>query len=234
MVRSRSPESVDDTGLPERADATLLAGLRAGDERAFVSLIALHQRAMLRIAKVYVSSNATAEDVVQETLLAVLQGVDRFEGRSSLKTWIFRILTNRAKTAARMERRCRPDTAQTIRQLDGPSVPAERFLTGRDDPEWAGHWKDEVRSWGPAADHGIVSAEAAGVVQCAIRNLPTLQRMVVTLRDAECWSAEEVCRLLEVSESNQRVLLHRGRSTVRQHLENFYARQPEDTGGHNA
>jgi RNA polymerase sigma-70 factor (ECF subfamily) len=232
MVRSEAPTPCDETPSREVNDAPLLAGLRAGDESAFVSLIGLHQRAMLRVAKVYVSSHATAEDVVQETLLAVLQGVDRFEGRSSLKTWMFRILTNRAKTAAHKERRCRPDTAQTVRELDGPSVAAGRFLTRDEDPEWAGHWKHEVRSWGGAADHGIVDAEAAGIVRGAIRDLPSMQQVVVTLRDAECWSAEEVCHLLELSDSNQRVLLHRGRSAVRRHLENFYARESEDIGDH--
>jgi RNA polymerase sigma-70 factor (ECF subfamily) len=181
---------------------------------------------------VYVSSHATAEDVVQETLLAVLQGVHRFEGRSSLKTWMFRILTNRAKTAAHKERRCRPDTAQTVREIDGPSVAASRFLTRGEDPEWAGHWKHELRSWGRAADHGIVDAEAAEVVRAAIGDLPSMQRLVVTLRDAECWSAEEVCELLELSDSNQRVLLHRGRSAVRVQLENFYASESEDSGDH--
>jgi RNA polymerase sigma-70 factor (ECF subfamily) len=219
---SGSGALVDDGARLDRGDEILLAGLRAGEERAFVALIALHQRAMMRVAKLYVSSTATAEDVVQETLLAVLQGVDRFEGRSSLKTWIFRILTNRAKTAGQRERRCRPDTVQTVRELDGPSLPSDRFISRDEDAEWVGHWKHEVRSWGRAADHGIVDAEAAVVARAAIRDLPAMQRLVVTLRDAECWSAEEVCRLLNVSEVNQRVLLHRGRTAVRLCLDQFY------------
>jgi len=204
-------------------DGLVLEGLRAGDERAFVHLISLYQSSMMRVARTYVSSHATAEDVVQETLLAVLEGVDRFEGRASLKTWMFRILTNRAKTAGRREHRCRPDPFQAMRELDGRSVPADRFLSTCEDVQWSGHWKHEVRSWECPADDGVLDAEAVGVICAAIRRLPTMQRLVVGLRDGENWSADEVCGLLELSESNQRVLLHRARATVRQHLESYYS-----------
>lgn len=205
-------------------DAMLLAGLCAGDERAFARLIDLYQSPMMRVARIYVSSHATAEDVVQETLLAVLEGIDRFEGRSSLKTWMFRILANRAKTAGQRERRCRPDTSRAMGD-DGPSVPRERFLSRGEDAEWAGHWKHEVSSWGRSGDDVVVDAEAARVAHEEIARLPTTQRLVVVLRDVEDWSAADVCRVLELSESNQRVLLHRGRSTVRHRLESYYAEE---------
>ena len=203
-------------------DAVLLDGLRAGDEWAFVGLISMHQRSMMRIARIYVSSHATAEDVVQDTLLAVLQGIDRFEGRCSLKTWLFRILTNRAKTAGQREQRCRPDARQAMGEGQ-PSVPADRFLSRAEGGEWSGHWKHEVVTWARAADDGVVDAESARVVRAEIARLPTMQRLVVVLRDVESWSAGEVCRVLDLSESNQRVLLHRGRTTVRRGLENYFS-----------
>ena len=215
-------------------DGLLLAGLRAGDERAFIRLVSLHQSSMMRVARVYVSSHATAEDVVQETFLAVLEGVDRFEGRSSLKTWVFRILTNHAKTAGAKERRCRPDplhSLHSLRELDGPSIPADRFLTRSDDEQWVGHWKQEVASWGRPADDRVVDTEAVGIVCAEIRRLPTMQQLVVVLRDAECWSADEVCRLLDLSASNQRVLLHRARTTLRHRVESYYAATAEETAG---
>jgi RNA polymerase sigma-70 factor (ECF subfamily) len=208
-------------------DAALLAGLCTGDERAFARLIDLYQSSMMRVARAYVSTHATAEDVVQETLLAVFEGIDRFGGRSSLKTWMFRILTNRAKTAGQRERRCRPDTARAMGD-DGPSVPRGRFLSRDEDAQWAGHWKHEVRTWGRAGDEAVVDAEAARIVHAEIARLPTTQRLVVVLRDAEGWSAAEVCQVLELSESNQRVLLHRGRSTVRHRLESHYAAESAD------
>ncbi len=201
----------------------LVAGLRAGDEAAFLTLIRRHQASMLRIARVYVASHASAEDVVQETWLAVLRGVDRFDGRSSLKTWMYRILVNRAKTAGQRERRCVPDSQFAPHQPDGsePAVAAERFLDALH-PQWPQHWKHPPLPWERSVEDRLVTAEAVGVVGDAINDLPPAQRLVVTLRDVECWTAQEVCRVLGLSESNQRVVLHRARGKVRQRLENYY------------
>jgi RNA polymerase sigma-70 factor (ECF subfamily) len=179
---------------------------------------------MLRLARSHVASEATAEDVVQETWVAILHGIDGFDGRSSLKTWMYRILTNRAKTMGQRERRATPDTVAVNREVDRsePAVAADRFLV---DGPWPGHWKRPPLSW-----EKPISAEAtapvAQVVTSAIATLPPAQRLVITLRDVECWSAAEVCNVLELSETNQRVLLHRARSKVRQRLEDHFAEMP--------
>ena len=211
----RSPEvagsSVDDARLVER--------LRAGDEGAFVILVNRHQSSMILVAEIYVSSRATAEDVVQETLLAVLEGVDRFENRSTLKTWMFRILTNRAKTAGIRERRCQPDECRVTRDVR-PSGSSDRHARRTHVADGADQWL--VNSRGHPADEMVVSAEAMRIAYAAIGQLPKMQRLVVSLRDGEGWSAHEVCRLLDLSETNQRVLLHRGRAAVRDRLANFY------------
>ena len=193
----------------------LIAGLIAKEEAAFVTLLHLHQKPMLRIARTYVSSQATAEDVVQDTWLVVLDGVKRFDGRSSLKTWMYRIVANRAKTAGQKERRCVTDSALGLRDggASGAVVPAGRF--GPELDFGSSKYRTPPTLWvASIEDAHVTSEEVAGVAR-AINRLPAVQRLVITLRDVECWTAAEVCIALDLSENNQRVLLHRARSKVR-------------------
>lgn len=197
----------------------MVDGIRTGDERAFVLLLERHQGAMLRLARFYVASEATAEDVVQETWIAILGGINGFDGRSSLKTWMYRILTNRAKSIGVRERKSLPDGALVALEVDRSerAVPADRFLDLLDS-SWPGHWRQPPLEW-ERKSGGRNGASIAQVVLEAIDALSPVQKVVITLRDIECWSAAEVCNVLELSETNQRVLLHRARSKVRQHLE---------------
>jgi RNA polymerase sigma-70 factor, ECF subfamily len=188
-------------------DARLLAGLRAGDEAAFVELVRRYSPALLRLAQVYVPSRAVAEEVVQETWLGVVRGIDRFEGRSTVKTWLFRIAANRARTRGARE----PRTLPLGDWDEGPSVDPDRFLPA-DHPKWPRHWAIE-----PAQI--VETAETIAHVRDAIDRLPPMQRAVITLRDVQGWDGAEVCDALELSEGNQRVLLHRARSSVRAQLE---------------
>ncbi|MGH8974774.1 MAG: RNA polymerase sigma factor [Acidimicrobiia bacterium] len=201
----------------------LLDKLRAGDESAFRDLVIRHQAAMVRVASAYVPSRAVAEEVVQETWLAVLEGLDRFEGRSSVKTWIFRILVNRAKTRGVREHRSVPVSAfeHAGEDDDGPSVDPERFFAP--DHRWGGHWATTPDRWSDLPADQLTGKETIAVVEETIRNLPLQQRRVITLRDIEGWTTEEVCELLDLSEGNQRVLLHRARSRVRVALERHLA-----------
>jgi RNA polymerase sigma-70 factor (ECF subfamily) len=202
-------------------DQVLLSALRAGDERAFQELIDHYSSPLLRLAKIYTGSRAVAEEVVQETWLGVLNGLDRFEGRSSLKTWIFKILTNIARTRAARERRSVPFSALAAREAEerGPAVDPERFFPP-DHDRWPGHWALGPTRWQTPED-GLLSRETREVVLREIEQLPPAQRTVISLRDIEGWPSEEVCNALEVSEGNQRVLLHRARSKVRAALEEY-------------
>jgi RNA polymerase sigma-70 factor (ECF subfamily) len=199
-------------------DALLVAALRAGDEAAFGQLVDRYYDTMLRVARMHVATKEAAEDVVQETFLGVIQGIDRFEARSSLKTWMFRILVNRAKTRGEREGRTRPFSSLQPELEEGePSVDPDRFLhEGR----WAGFWGSP-----PSTQHvpeaRVLAVEAGDRLAAAIDALPPAQRVVLTLRDVQGFSAAEVCELLELSEANQRVLLHRGRSKVRAQLERY-------------
>ncbi len=198
----------------------LLDALRAGDEAAFRDLVVRHQAAMVRVASAYVPSRAVAEEVVQETWLAVLEGLDRFEGRSSLKTWMFRILINRAKSRGVREHRSIPVSAfehGDDEDDDGPAVDPERFFGA--DHRWGGHWAKAPERWSDLPADQLTGKETMAVVEDTIRNLPVQQRRVIALRDVEGWTSEEVCELLDLSEGNQRVLLHRARSRVRGALE---------------
>jgi RNA polymerase sigma-70 factor (ECF subfamily) len=210
------------TALPPD-DHRLVDSLRAGDESAFEMLIDRYHSSLLRLAMLYVPSRAVAEDVVQETWLGVLQGLARFEGRSSLKTWIFRILTNRARTRGQREGRSIPFSAVWNADDDPaePAVEAERFLPP--DHEDAGHWVSFPRNWDELPEERLLSQETRAQIQQAIDALPGSQREVITLRDVEGWASEEVCNMLGISESNQRVLLHRARSKVRHTLEQYLA-----------
>jgi RNA polymerase sigma-70 factor, ECF subfamily len=200
-------------------EADLLSRLRAGDERAFEMLVQRHHRTMLAVARQYVSTRAVAEEVVQETWLGVLKGLDRFEARSSLSTWILRILVNIAKTRGVRESRTVPYAA-----LAGPddeaSVEPERFR-GPNDP-YTGGWWAFPDDWTKLPEQALLQRETLGVVTAAIDGLPPLQRSVIAMRDIQGLEPEDVCSLLEISDGNQRVLLHRARSRVRAALEKHF------------
>jgi RNA polymerase sigma-70 factor, ECF subfamily len=201
------------------AEAQLVGALRERDEAAFLELVRRFHPSLLRVAQVYVPSRAVAEEVIQETWVGVLNGLDRFEGRSSLKTWIFRILTNVAKTRAEQEGRHIPFSAlDQPGRVPEPAVAAHRFLPA-DDPQWPGGWASGPAIWRP--EDRLVAKETRKVVAKAIERLPPNQRAVISLRDVEGWSSAEVCDALGVSEANQRVLLHRARSRVRAELDEY-------------
>jgi RNA polymerase sigma-70 factor (ECF subfamily) len=195
-------------------DRAVVAALLRRDERVFVELVTRYQASMKRVARTYVSSDALADEVVQETWEGVLKGLSRFEGRSSLSTWIFRILTNVAKTRGVRERRTVPFTS--LAGDDGPSVDECRFLGH--DSAWPGHWALPPRPW-ECPERRLGSLEAREELREAINALPAAQQMVLTLRDVEGLSAEEVCEALDLTAANQRVILHRARSRLRAHLE---------------
>lgn len=202
-------------------DLQLVRSLRDGDEAAFALLTREYHHALLHVAGIYVSSRAVAEEVVQETWLGVLQGLDRFEGRSSLRTWIFRILTNIAKTRAQREGRTLPFSALSRPDaVPEPAVEPGRFRTP-DDPAWPGHWSAPPQPWNAPEDR-LLGGEVSAVVEEAIEQLAPTQRAVISLRDVEGWPADEVCNALGISETNQRVLLHRARSKVRRALEDYF------------
>lgn len=199
-------------------DRRVVEALRAGDEAAFMKLMREYGPMMLRVALMYVSTRAVAEEVVQDAWIGVFNGIGRFEARSSLKTWIFRILTNTAKTRAQREGRSIPFSSITSPDgEDGGAVDPERFLGSGE--RFPGHWGTPPRRWGP--DERLLSAEAQGVVDAAIAKLPPAQQAVITMRDVEDLDPEDVCNALDITETNQRVLLHRARSKVRQALEEY-------------
>jgi RNA polymerase sigma-70 factor, ECF subfamily len=192
-------------------DMDLLQRLRAGDEQAFVVLVRRYHDSMIRLASSFVPSRAVAEEVVQDTWMGVLRGIGGFEGRSSFRTWLFRILVNRARTAGAREGR-------SIAIGDaGPAVDQSRF-------DAAGAWAAPPEQWIEAIDDRLRAGKMAHRIRSAIEELPSRQREVVTLRDVEGLSSDEVCHVLEITDGNQRVLLHRGRSRVRQVLETEFGR----------
>jgi RNA polymerase sigma-70 factor (ECF subfamily) len=193
-------------------DGELVRRLRARDERAFAELVEAWSPSMLRLARMHVPSRAVAEEVVQEAWLGVLQGIDRFEGRSALRTWAFRILLNRAMTRGAREARSVPFAALAAREADEPSVDADRFAAD-------GGWASPPRRWEDSPELAARSAETLAVARRAIEGLPPMQRLVATMRDLEGFGSEETRNALEISETNQRVLLHRARQKVRAALE---------------
>lgn len=203
-------------------DVQLVRALRERNEKAFTTLAREYHSSLLRVAQIYVSSRAVAEEVVQETWIGVLNGLDRFEGRSSLKTWIFGILTNTAKTRAQREGRTLPFSAlERPGAVPEPAVEPGRFRPP-DDATWPGHWSSSPQEWNAPAER-LLGTEVREVVAGAIEQLPPAQRAVISLRDVEGWPADEVCNALSVSETNQRVLLHRARSKVRAALEEYFS-----------
>jgi RNA polymerase sigma-70 factor (ECF subfamily) len=193
---------------PEEAE--LVDALRHGDEAAFRQLVAWYQTSLIRLARAYVRSRAVAEEVVQDTWLAALRAIHRFEGRAPLKSWLCGILVRRARTTATRE--ARHDRAQ-------PAAAPERFR-GLEDP-WPGHWAAAPRPWGESPERLVLRAELRQILERAIRALPQRQRVVITLRDVEGMSAEDACNILGLSETNQRVLLHRARTRVRAAVEAY-------------
>ena len=203
-------------------DAALVEALRAGDETAFMALVDRLQPQMLRIARMYVSTLSVAEEVVQEAWVGVLKGLNAFEGRSSLRTWIFRILVNTAKTRGQRESRSVPFSSVWAPDIEAePSVDPERFLP--QGSRWAGHWADAPASWESVPEDRLLSRETLGRVHEAIEALPPNQREVIRMRDVLGWTSAEVCNALDISETNQRVLLHRARVKVRRALEDYLA-----------
>ena len=206
-------------------DHELVQRLREGEESAFVDLIDRYGATMLRVAQMYVRDRASAEEVVQETWLAVLNGIDRFEERSSLKTWLFRILTNRAKTRGQRDGRMVPFSALAgASDEPDPSVDPDRFL-GPDSPH-PGAWAAPPVAW---PQEKLLEKETLGVIEMAIDELPEAQRDVILLRDVDGWTPMEVSDALGITDGNQRVLLHRARSRVRAALETYL--NPEIAGG---
>jgi RNA polymerase sigma-70 factor, ECF subfamily len=199
------------------SDEQVLAALKRGDEAAFCRLVEQHQGLMLRVALRYVRSVAVAEEVVQDAWLGVLNGLDGFEGRASLKTWIFRILTNRALSRAERERRVTPFS--DFATDEEPAVDPDRFRPAGD--QWPGGWKTFPASWEALPEERLLARETLALVGRAIAELPERQHLVIVMRDVEGWSAGEVCQALSLSEANQRVLLHRARSKVRRSLEAY-------------
>lgn len=202
----------DDTSAYDRS---VVAALRAGDEQAFAALVDKYYGSMLHVARGYVATREAAEDVVQETWAAIIQGIDRFEERSSLKTWMFRILVNRARTRGAREARTRPFSS--LSPDAGPSVDPNRFLG--DDHRWGGFWSSPPSANFP--EQQALATETMGTIQRVIEQLPDSQRLVLTLRDVHELTSEEVCDLLGISEGNQRVLLHRARTKARSALEEY-------------
>jgi RNA polymerase sigma-70 factor (ECF subfamily) len=198
-------------------DAKLVEGLRAGDEAAFATLMREYGAGMLRVAQMFVSSRSVAEEVVQEAWLGVLNGIGRFEGRSSLKTWLFRIVANTAKTRGMREARSIPFSALAGEGEEVSSVDPDRFLAAGE--RFPGHWAAPPQEWAP--EGRLLEQEALAVIEHEIDQLPPAQRAVITLRDVQGFSSEEVCNALDLTETNQRVLLHRARSKVRRALEEY-------------
>ncbi len=187
-------------------DGELVARLRAGEEQAFVALLARHHASMLRLAQSFVASDAVAEEVVQDTWVGVLRGIEDFAGRSSFKTWLLRILVNRARSTGVREHR-----SLAVGDI-GPVVDASRF-------DAAGAWMSPPQHWIEDSDERMLAEGLAERINASLSELPPRQREVVMLRDVDGLSSHEVCEVLSISEANQRVLLHRGRSRLRQELE---------------
>jgi RNA polymerase sigma-70 factor (ECF subfamily) len=210
---------VTDAPPPAEAstDALLVARLRAGDEAAFRALVQQMHRGLLRVAKAFVESPSAAEEVVQEAWLAVVAQIDGFEGRSSLRTWIGTIVGNRARTRGLRDKRSVPFSS--LQKEDVAPVEPERFSAG-------GLWSVPPTRWDDAPESLVLRKEARQAIERELTALPEAQRTVVTLRDLEGWSSEEVCNVLSISETNQRVLLHRGRQRLRGALERFHSGMP--------
>jgi len=207
-------------------DDVLVPALRHGDEEAFAWLLDRYSSPLLHLARMYVSNPEAAREVVQETWVAVITGVESFEQRSSLKTWVYRILINIARSKGAKERRSLPFASLASElESDEHAVAPDRFRGPRD--RWPGHWASPPVPWDEVPEDRVIGGETLSVISTAIGLLPANQQMVITLRDIEGWASDEICNALEISETNQRVLLHRARSKVRRALEVHF----EDVAG---
>lgn len=212
-----APRRLSSTGRSEALtvitdEPQLVSALRAGDDSAFMQLVDAYHTRMVRLAHSFVGDAMVAEEVAQEAWLGVLRGVQRFEGRSSLQTWIFTILTNCARTRAQREQRTVPfSDLFALEDDDEPTVDPGRF---QPDGRWRGHWRDGPSSWREVPETRILAQETLDLVRAAIEALPANQRTVILLRDVDGVEAADVCNILQISESNQRVLLHRARAKV--------------------
>lgn len=201
-------------------DRALLGRIRAGDGEAFDLLVRRHHRRLLRLARLFVSTDASAEEIVQDTWVAVLDGLDSFEERSSLVTWVSRILVNRAKTRGVREARTTPFSAMG----DGTPDPGEADADAERFTE-KGKWNVPPARWEEETPERLLgNHQAMALLDAALRELPERQRVVVVLRDTLGWTAEEVCNVLSINETNQRVLLHRARARLRARLEAHLAK----------
>jgi RNA polymerase sigma-70 factor, ECF subfamily len=209
-------------GVSYADDAILVPALRDGDDAAFAWLLDRYDQSLRRVAMNYVSSRAVADEVVQETWMGVINGIDRFEGRASLKTWVFRILVNIARSRGVREQRCIPfaSAASSLDEGAEPALDPDRFRP--EGTEYAGHWMSYPAAWEHEPEGRVESSETLDLVRDAIRHLPPAQQEVITLRDVEGWTSSEICDALNISETNQRVLLHRARSKVRTALEHYF------------
>jgi RNA polymerase sigma-70 factor, ECF subfamily len=205
-------------------DDLLLHRLRSGDEQAFDHLVRAWSPAMRRVARGFVSTDASAQECVQDAWLGAIKGLASFEGRSTLRTWIFRILVNIAKTRAVKEHRTAPLSSLTPDDDPGPTVDPGRFRP-RDDPERPGTWTSagEPRPWETDPEVGALSGEFRDVLSAAVEALPGRQREIVVLRDIQGFGSEEVCEILGLTAQNQRVLLHRARAKVRAAIEAYFS-----------
>ncbi len=201
----------------------VVVALRRGDEAAFAALVDRHHASLIRVARMYVASVAAAEEVAQETWLGVLQGLEGFQGRCTLKAWIFSILTNIAKSRGARDKRMLPmSSLVSDEEAAGPSVDPSRFNPD-EHPRWPGHWAEPPEAW---QEDELVGRETLAAIRAAIEALPPAQRAVMTMRDVEGLDSAETCQVLGLSEGNQRVLLHRARSKVRKALESYLGEGP--------
>jgi RNA polymerase sigma-70 factor, ECF subfamily len=223
----RDPSHDSPRTATETSDAALVGRLRGGDESAFAEIVKGWSGLMLRVARLHVATEASAEEVVQETWMAVIRGLPRFEGRSSLRTWVFRILTNLAKTRGVREARSVPMSALSGADDSGPTVDPDRFRAA--DDQYPHNWTllGKPRPWEPTPEDSALAGEIRAELAKALALLPDRQRVVVSLRDIQGLTSDEVCGVLDVSAANQRVLLHRGRAKLRGVLEDYYRHNSE-------
>lgn len=226
LNRDNSSPGESDPAIHEQS---IVEGLRQRDESVFAALVNQYDALMMRVVMLYVSDRAVAEEIVQDTWIGVLQGIQRFEGRSSIKTWIFKILTNRAKRRWEQESRSISfsDLVNDIDPDNEPAVEPERFLPPQH-ARWPGNWADPPTPWKLAPEDQVLTQETMRMILQAVESLPPRQHAILRLRDIEGWSSQEVCNIFQLTETNQRILLHRARSKVRRALEEYFKAETEN------